>query len=92
MSKIYVSFQVKTICEGARGNLAKWTQSSDIGKCWKSKKVKLSGGTLPVTAKKFVLHHKCSENVWGLKMLSFIKYLEVIWHDEIQNKKKIRKM
>ena len=23
-----------------------------------------------------------------LKMLSFIKYLEVIWHDEIQNKKK----
>lgn len=88
MSKIYVSFQGKTICEGARGNLAKWTQSSDIGKCWKSKKVKLSGGTLPVTAKKFVLHHKCSENVWGLKMLSFIKYLEVIWHDEIQNKKK----
>ena len=63
MSKIYVSFQVKTICEGARGDLAKWTQSSDIGKCWKSKKVKLSGGTLPVTAKKFVLHHKCSENV-----------------------------
>ena len=41
-----------------------------------------------MTAKKFVLHHKCSENVWGLKMLSFIKYLEVIWHDEIQNKKK----
>ena len=88
MSKIYVSFQVKTICEGARGNLAKWTPSSDLSKRWKSKKVKLSGGTLPVTAKKFVLHHKCSENVWGLKMLSFIKYLEVIWHDEIQNKKK----
>ena len=41
-----------------------------------------------MTAKKFVLHHKCSENFLLLKMLSFIKYLEVIWHGEIQNKKK----